>query len=125
GIIVKKGKLAYSLVTGAPLAFLATVTTVAAWQKIFSEDASLGFFAAANELAVKLASGTLPADRIASAPTLIFNQRLDGWLTGVFTLVLWFVISSMLRVAYRRMTGRSVLAGCEAPYQPTQLNGNG
>jgi carbon starvation protein len=125
GIIVKKGRLAYSLVTGAPLAFLAAVTTVAAWQKIFSDDVKLGFFAAANDLAAKLASGTLPADRIASAPTLIFNQRLDGWLTVFFTLVLWFVIADMLRVAYRRVTGRPVLAGCEAPYQPTQLNGNG
>jgi carbon starvation protein len=125
GIIVKKGKVAYSLVTGAPLAFLATVTTVAAWQKIFSEDAKLGFFAAANDLAAKLASGTLPADRIASAPQLIFNQRLDGWLTVFFTVILWFIIADMLRVVYLRVAGRAVPATSEAPYQPTQLNGNG
>jgi carbon starvation protein len=125
GIIIKKGKIGYALVTGGPLAFLATVTTVAAFQKIFSADPKLGFFAAADDLAAKLASGTLPADRIATAPQLIFNQNLDGWLTVFFTLVLWFVIGDMLRVAYCRMTGRSVPASSEAPYQPTQLNGNG
>ena len=125
GIIIKKGKIRYALVTAGPLAFLAAVTTVAACQKIFSADPKLGFFAAADDLAQKLASGALPADRIASAPQLIFNQNLDGWLTVFFTLVLWFVIGDMLRIAYCRLTGRPVPASSEAPYQPTQLNGNG
>ncbi len=58
-----------------------------------------------------------------SAPQLIFNQRLDGWLTVFFTFVLWFVILDMLRVAYCRITGRAVLPSSEAPYRPSQLNG--
>jgi carbon starvation protein len=123
GIIIKKGKIGYALVTGGPLAFLATVTTVAAFQKIFSADPKLGFFAAADDLAAKLASGTLPADRIATAPQLIFNQNLDGWLTVFFTLVLWFVIGDMLRVAYCRVTGRPVPASSEAP--PVDLQEHG
>jgi len=86
GIIIKKGKIRYAFVTGLPLAWLALVTTVAAWQKVFSTDPKLGFFAGADDLAAKLASGVLPADRIASAPQLIFNQNLDGWLTVFFTL---------------------------------------
>ena len=123
GIIIKKGKVRYAFVTGVPLAWLALVTTVAAWQKVFSDDAKLGFFAGADDLAAKLASGLLPADRIASAPQLIFNQNLDGWLTVFFTLVLWFVIGDMLRIAYCRLTGRAMPASSEAPYTPSQLNG--
>ena len=123
GIIIKKGKVRYAFVTGVPLAWLALVTTVAAWQKVFSGDPKLGFFAGADDLAAKLASGVLPADRIASAPQLIFNQNLDGWLTVFFTLVLWFVIGDMLRIAYCRLTGRAMPASSEAPYTPTQLNG--
>jgi len=123
GIIIKKGKIRYAFVTFAPLAWLALVTTVAAWQKVFSPDPNLGFFAGADGLAAKLAAGTLPADRIASAPQLIFNQNLDGWLTVFFTFVLWFVIIDMLRVAYCRITGRAVLPSSEAPYRPSQLNG--
>ncbi len=122
GIIIKNGKAIYSLVTGLPLAWLAIVTTTAAWQKIFSEDPKLGFFAGANDLAEKLASGALPADRAAVAPTLIFNQNLDGWLTVFFTLMLWFVILDMLRIAFYRLTGRPVPATSEAPYTKSQLN---
>jgi len=123
GIIVKKGKIRYALVTGAPLAWLAFVTTVAAFQKVFSSDPKLGFFAAASDLAEKLAAGTLPQAQAAVAPQLIFNQQLDGWLTVFFTLVLWFVIGDMLRVAYRRITGLPLPASSEAPYEPTRLNG--
>ena len=36
GILVKQGKLRYAWVTGVPLAWLAIVTTTAAWQKIVS-----------------------------------------------------------------------------------------
>jgi carbon starvation protein len=125
GIIIKQGKIKYALVTGLPLAWLAIVTTTAAWQKVFSPDPKLGFFAAANDLATKLASGVLPADRAAVAPTLIFNQNLDGWLTVFFTLVLWLVIGSMLRIAYRRIVGKPVPPSTEAPYVASQLNAPG
>ena len=40
-----------------PLAWIALVTTTAAWQKIMSPDPRLGLFAAADELAGKLAAG--------------------------------------------------------------------
>ena len=125
GIIIKKGKIRYAFVTGLPLAWLALVTTVAAWQKVFSTDPKHGFFAGADALASQLAAGTLSPERAAVAPTLIFNQNLDGWLTVFFTLILWFVIGDMLRIAYCRLTGRPMPASSEAPYQPTQLNGNG
>jgi carbon starvation protein len=123
GIIVKKGKVRYALVTFLPLAWLAFATSVAAIQKVFSADPKLGFFAGASDLAAKLAAGTLPPERVATAPQLIFNQNLDGWLTVFFTLVLWIVIGDMLRVAARRMRGLPVPTGSEAPYVASKLNG--
>jgi carbon starvation protein len=54
------------------------------------------------------------------APQLIFNQRLDGWLTVLFTLILWFVILDMARICVRRLSGKAVNTS-EAPYQPTKL----
>src|SRR5688572_2786562 len=79
GLLIKTGKVRHVWVTALPLAWIAIVTTTAAIQKIFSADTKLGFFAGANALAEQLAAGTLAADRAAVAPTLIFNQRLDGW----------------------------------------------
>ncbi|HEY1900138.1 MAG TPA: carbon starvation CstA family protein, partial [Steroidobacteraceae bacterium] len=115
GILIKSGKLRYSWVTGGPLAWLALITTVAAWQKITSPDPQLGFFSGAADLASRLASGVLPAARAAVAPKLIFNQQLDGWLTILFTVIVWLVIADMLRVALRAARGLPTLASSEAP----------
>jgi carbon starvation protein len=123
GIIIKNRKPVYAWVTGGPLAWLALVTTVAAWQKIVSDDPKLGFFSAANDMAAKLAAGALSPDKAAVAPQLIFNQRLDGWLTILFTAILWFVILDMLRICVRRLSGKEVMQSSEAPYQPTKLEG--
>jgi carbon starvation protein len=123
GIIIKGGKPRYALVTGAPLAWLAVVTTVAAWQKVVSPDPKLGFFAAAGDMAAKLAAGKLPPEKAAVASQLIFNQRLDGWLAALFTIILWFVILDMVRVCVRRLRGQPVGATSEVPYQPTRLEG--
>jgi carbon starvation protein len=123
GIIIKSGKLRYALVTLVPLAWLALVTTTAAWQKITSSDARIGLFAAADDLARKLALGALPPERAAVAPQLIFNQRLDGWLTMLLLAILWFVILDMARVCVRRLRGRPLRSSSEAPYQASRLQG--
>jgi carbon starvation protein len=116
GILIKSGKLKFAWVTGVPLAWIAIVTTVAAWQKVTSEDPALGFFAGARDLATKLAAGALPAAKAAVAPKLIFNQQLDGWLTVAFTIIVWLVIIDMLRVAIRAARGLPTLANSEAPH---------
>ncbi|MBV6415799.1 MAG: Peptide transporter CstA [Steroidobacteraceae bacterium] len=120
GIIVKQGKARYAWVTLVPLTWLAIVTTTAAMQKIISDDPRIGFFAAAGDLAAKLAAGTLPPERAAVAPQLIFNQQLDAWLTAFFVVVVWLVIADMLRVSWRALQGKAVLPSSEAPYAPSR-----
>jgi carbon starvation protein len=121
GIIIKSGKARYAFVTLAPLAWLALITSTAAWQKLTSADPKLGFFAAANDLAAKLAAGVLPPEKAAVAPQLIFNQRLDGWLTVFFLAVVWFVILDMARVSIRYLRGLPVTRSSEAPHQLSRL----
>jgi carbon starvation protein len=121
GIIIKSGKLRYAWVTGFPLACLAFITTTAAWEKIMSPDVRVGFFAAANDLATKLAANTLTPEKAKVAPQLIFNQQLDGWLTIFFVVILWVIIIDMLRVSFRHLKGLSVPAFAETPYVRTQL----
>ncbi len=118
GILVKQGKLKYIWVTAVPLAWLAIVTTSAAWEKIFSTDVRIGFLAAADDMATKLAAGALSANQAAVAPDLIFNQRLDAVLTVLFTLVLWVIIVDMLRISRRVLRGESVPPSSEAHYAP-------
>ena len=121
GILVKSGKLKYAWITGLPLAWLVIVTSTAAWQKIFSDDVRVGFFAAANDLATKLATGTLPPEKAAVAPHLIFNQQLDAYLTMFFVVVLWIVIFDTARVTRRYLTGKPLLPLTEVAHEPSRL----
>jgi carbon starvation protein len=120
-ILVKSGKLKYAWVTSLPLAWLVTITTTAAYQKIFSEDIRVGFFAAANDLSAKLAAGVLPADKAAVAPQLIFNLHLDAYLTMFFVAVLWIVIIDMLVICKHALQGARILPLSDAPYVKTAL----
>jgi carbon starvation protein len=122
GILIKTPNRRYSWVPAVPLAWIMIVTTTAAWQKIFSTDAKLGFFSAANALSDQLAAGTLAPDRAAVAPTLIFNQQLDGWLTILFAVLMWMVFLSMVRVCIRQLRGLPVPPDSEAPFVATRLD---
>jgi carbon starvation protein len=115
GILIKQGRLRYAWVTAIPLVWLAIVTTTATWQKVTSTDPRIGFLAAADQLAQRLASGSLPAEQVAVAPQLIFNQRLDAVLAVLLTLLLWVVIIDMVRMASRVVRGLPVPPNSEAP----------
>lgn len=121
GLFVKSGKAKFAWITGLPLAWLVTITTTAAYQKIFSEDIRVGFFAAANDLSTKLSSGLLSPEKAAVAPQLIFNQHLDAYLTLFFVLVLWIVVLDMLRMCWRYLNLKPVLPSSESSYVPTGL----
>ncbi len=121
GILVKSGKLKYAWVTGLPLTWLVTITSAAAWEKITSDNIRIGFFAAANDLADKLAAGALPPEKAAVAPHLIFNLHLDGGLTLFFVALLWLIVLDMLRVCSRYLAGKPVLPLSESPHSPSRL----
>ncbi|TXT21744.1 MAG: carbon starvation protein [Gallionellaceae bacterium] len=121
GILVKSGKLKYAWITALPLAWLATITSAAVWEKLTSPDIRIGFLAAANDLAGKLAAGALPPEKAAVAPQLIFNLRLDAVLAVFFACLLWVIVADMLRVCARHLSGKPVPPLSEAPHHPTQM----
>jgi carbon starvation protein len=122
GILIKSGKAKKAWITGLPLLWLLIVTTTAAYEKIFSHDVRVGFFAAANDLSQKLAAGLLPPEKASVAPQLIFNQQLDAWLTMFFVAVLWIVVLDMLNMSRRYFAGKAVLPLIEADYVLTRLS---
>ena len=120
-IIVKSGKARYAWVTGLPLTWLVIITSTAAYEKIFSDDLRIGFFAAANNLSTQLEAGMLSAEKAAIAPQLIFNQHLDAYLTMFFVAVLWIVVFDMLKLSIRHLQGKHVLPSSEVAYVKTAL----
>ncbi len=120
-VIVKSGKARYAWVTGLPLTWLVIITSSAAYEKIFSDDLRIGFFASANHLTMQLEAGTLSAEKAAIAPQLIFNQHLDAYLTVFFVAVLWIVVFDMLKLSLRHLQGEKVLPSTETGYIKTAL----
>jgi len=125
GTLVRTGKARFAWVTGAPLAWLAFITTWAAGEKLFSADPRVGFLAAASDLSEKLAAGVLPPEKAAVAPQLIFNQQLDAVLTALFVCLLWTVIAAMLFGARRHLAGNCTRASSEAPYVRSRVTAPG
>ena len=121
-ILVKSGRLNFAWVTGLPLLWLVVVTSTAAWEKIASSDIRVGFFAAANDMAAKLAAGTLMPEKATVAPQLIFNQHLDAWLTMFFVAVLWVVVLDMLWGVLQFYLGKAVLSSSEVAYQKSCID---
>lgn len=121
GILIKSGRFKVAWVTGLPLTWLVLITTTAAWEKISSDDVRIGFFAAADDLSAKLASGVLPAAKAAVAPQLIFNLHLDAVLTLFFVSLLWLIVCDMLRVCGRYLAGKPVPPLTETPHSPSLL----
>ena len=120
-ILVKCGKIRYAWVTAAPLALLVIMTSWAALEKLFSPQPGVGFIAQANDLAMKLAAGTLPPEKIAVTHQLIFNIRVDALLTIVFLATTWILVFDTLRISYRILKGREHPPLSEAPHVPTRL----
>ena len=121
GILVKSGKLKHAWITGLPLAWLVLITSSAVWEKLASDDTRVGFLAAANSLADKLAAGALPPEKAAIAPTLIFNLRLDAALALFFAALLWLIVIDMLRICARHLGNKPVPPLSETPHHPTRL----
>src|SRR3569832_1975547 len=120
-ILVKSGKLRYAWITAAPLAWLVVITSTAAWEKLFSSDVRVGFLTHARDHTNKNTAGALPPDKLAAAPHLIFNDRLDAALTAFFFITIWVLVLDMLRVCARALRGRIEPPLTEAPHVPSRL----
>ena len=122
-VIVKMGKARYAWVTLLPLAWLATVTLTAGWQKVFSADPRLGFLAHARTIEAALAANTLPAGiaSIEAARRVIFNDKLDAVVALVFMVVVVLVIAASVREWVLVVSRRKPAVLVEAPFVVSQF----
>ncbi|MEI7870127.1 MAG: carbon starvation CstA family protein [Candidatus Methylumidiphilus sp.] len=120
-ILIKSGKARYFWVTVGPLAWLITITSTAALQKLFSPEARVGFLTHAAELSAKLLEGNLPAAQAATTAQLIFNDYLNAGLTLMFLAVTWVLVLDTMRVVFNILTGRPHPPNTESPHEPSRL----
>jgi carbon starvation protein len=96
-ILIKMGKWRRTWVTLAPLGWLCSVTMTASYQKIFAADPRVGFLSHAHLLAAQIASGAIPATRVSATARLIFNDRLDAAITGLFAALVLVILAESAR----------------------------
>jgi carbon starvation protein len=119
-ILLKMRRLRWIWVTLVPMVWLITVTMTASWQKIFSENARIGFLSGARALAAQIAAGKSPAAKLPEIQRTIFNLRLDAVVTAVLAvMILVLVVEAILRWT-AILTKRSEAVLHETPYVATQ-----
>jgi carbon starvation protein len=109
----------YAWVAIAPAAWLLVCTLTAGWQKIFSADPKIGFLAHADKYADGLARGVLvaPAKTPEAMARIVFNDRLDAALCGLFILVVLSVLFYAVKAALAARASHRPTAR-ETPFEP-------
>ena len=107
--LTRQRRPAVALVTLLPLAWLLTVTTTAAVQKVWHENPKIGFLAAARALDSKLpalqqAAAAASADQLPAAARAVKmnrtqqrNMRVDAFVTGGFLALVGAIVALSLR----------------------------
>ncbi len=126
-ILLKMGKLKYVWVTLLPLAWDAAVTLTASYQKIFSADPKIGFFAQRNAFQDALNNGEVlaPATSAAEMQKVITNSTVDGILSILFAALIIIIIADAARVWFGILHGAKEPVMTEAPWQESKLDVDG
>jgi carbon starvation protein len=126
-ILLKMGKLKYIWVTLLPLTWDAAVTLTASYQKIFSADPKIGFFAQRGAFREALNNGEVlaPATSAAEMQKVITNSTVDGVLSILFAALIIIIIADAARVWLGIIRGTKEPVMAEAPYEESHLDVNG
>jgi carbon starvation protein len=91
----------YLAVAAVPAAWLVVCTLAAGWQKVFSDDAKIGFVAHARRFSAAIAEGTLlaPAKSLEAMHAVVRNDYVDAALALFFMLL----VVAMLAFGIRAM----------------------
>ena len=121
-VLIKMHGARYMWITVAPLLWLVTVTFTAGWQKIFAEAPRQGFLAQAAKLEADLAAGLVPAHRIAETHAVIFNNRLDAVVCGIFLVLVTTILLDSVRLWVGLLRGTRESRLTEAPFVLSKLS---
>jgi carbon starvation protein len=120
-VLIKMHRARYLWITVAPLGWLVTVTFWAGLEKIFAESPKLGFLSHAATLSDAMAAGKIAVVKIPETRAVIFNDRLDAVVCGVFLLLVTIILLDSFRVWYGLLRGTRPAVSSESPFVPTQL----
>jgi len=117
-LLIKHGKARWAWVTGIPLAWDVAVTLTASWQKVFSSEPTLGFFAQRARYADALAQDKVlaPAKSVDDMHSVVTNSTVDGVLAAFFGLLVVIILVDAVRVWIRGLRSSTPLPTTEEPH---------
>ena len=122
-LLIKAGKLKWAWVTGIPLAWDVAVTLTASYQKVFSSDPTIGFFAQRDRFRDALDAGEVlpPATSVDDMNAVVTNTTVDGVLAALFAVLIIVVILDASRIWFKALRAREPLPATEAEYVPSRI----
>ncbi|MGW0709200.1 carbon starvation CstA family protein [Streptomyces sp. NPDC002643] len=122
-LLVKSGRLKWAWITGIPLAWDATVTLTASYQKVFSSDPRVGFFEQRSVYQAGIDRGEViaPAKSMDDMHTIVTNSTVDGVLSAVLALLIIVVIADATRVCVRHVRRPALSTLSEATYVESKI----
>ncbi|MBC2901843.1 carbon starvation CstA family protein [Streptomyces cupreus] len=123
-VLIKSGKLRWAWVTGIPLAWDVAVTFTAGWQKIFSDNPAIGFFALRDKYAQAIEDGQLlpGATDMDDMHTIVLNNTVDGVIMAIFLLLVLTVLVNCAVVCVRAVRAAGPLPTTEVPYIESRID---
>ncbi|RBY85983.1 carbon starvation CstA family protein [Blastococcus sp. TF02A-26] len=122
-LLIKHGRVRYARVPGIPLVWDLVVTMTASFQKVFSSDPAVGYFAQRNRYADARDAGEVlaPAQDPGQMDQVVFNSTLNGVLQAVFAVLVLVVAVHAAVVIARALRSRGAVPTTEEPAVPSQI----
>jgi carbon starvation protein len=99
-MLIKYRNKLYAMVSAIPLCWLLIITTVAAYEKIFSEDSRVGFLAAARNIQDQISNPTSLID-IDVMQKIAFNLHLNIVIISILVIILWIVVIDVVKLLFQ------------------------
>ncbi|MGW5341378.1 carbon starvation CstA family protein [Streptomyces sp. HUAS TT3] len=122
-LLVKSGRLRWAWVTGVPLAWDVAVTLTASWQKVFSDDVKVGFFAQRDKYQDGIDAGKVlaPAKNMDEMHTVVLNATVDGVLSALFAVLIVIVLLDAARTCVRAVRSPESVRLTEVPWTESRI----
>ncbi|MFF4494468.1 carbon starvation CstA family protein [Streptomyces sp. NPDC001546] len=122
-LLVKSGRLKWAWVTAVPLAWDVAVTLTASYQKAFSDDVKIGFFAQRDKYQTGIDSGKLlpPAKSMDEMHTVVTNATVDGVLSALFAALIIIVLLDAARTCFKAVSDPASVRLSEVPWTESKI----
>ena len=124
-MVVKKGYLRWVWIPLVPLVLDTATTFTASYQKIFSTDLAVGYWALHRATRDEIATGDLTGQALADAEATVRNTAIQGTLSIAFVVLVAVLMATALAAVVRALragAGRGAeVPNSEDPYAPSHL----